>query len=82
LEGREVGFKERLAAVEAKLGIDPPNTEGPILVWDKDDILDGYVYPTRVNPKDGYDWVDDFEHFVYLTPEIVAAIKALPAGEK
>jgi hypothetical protein len=77
-----MGIKERLAVVEAKLGIESPLDSGPIIVWD-DDILDGGLFPQRFNKDDdAYDCAGDYEHFAYLTPDIVAAIKALPEGEK
>lgn len=75
-----MGIKEKLEVIEAKLGIEPPDNSCPILVWDGETRLDGYLYPFR--EAEDFDNVSDYEHFVYLTPEIVAAINALPECKK
>jgi hypothetical protein len=75
-----VGIKERLAAVEAKLGIEIP-TDGACIGWDRGDRLNGSLNASRYD-DDGYDTMENWDHFIYLTPEIIAAIKALPEGEK
>jgi hypothetical protein len=75
-----VGIKERLAAVEAKLGIEQPQADSGILAWDGKDRMDGFTFPAREIDDD--DKVKNFEHFCYLTPEIVAAIKALPEADE
>lgn len=77
-----MGIKERLAAVEAKLGIKSPQ-DSPIIAWDGEDRFDGSTWPSRHG--EGYtdfDFAGNYRHFVYLTPEIVAAIKALPEAKK
>ena len=74
-----MGIEERLAAVEAKLGIESP-FDGPIIVWDSD-RMSGAIYPAREYDGDS-DTTAGWDHFSFLTPEIIAAIKALPEADK
>ena len=75
-----MGIKERLAAIEAKLGIEPPK-DGPIIMWDGDNRLGGSFCVSRFDENDN-DNTNMWDHFAYLTPEIIAAIKALPEASK
>ena len=75
-----MGIKERLAVVEAKLGIESIK-DGPIFTWDGDDVLNGRIAESRYDSDDD-DRVSVWDHFAYLTPEILAAIKALPEAAK
>jgi len=68
-----MGIKERLAAVEAKLGIEPPENEYGFF-WDSDGNtpLVGKLTGPENKCDDGTNW----EHFVPFTVEEVARFRS------
>ena len=75
-----MGIKERLAAVEAKLGIEPPQSDA-VVCWDSLPRLDGQVFPARLD-EDGWDRTENWGHFAYLPADLVRQINELPEATK
>ena len=72
-----MGIQERLAVVEAKLGIETPK-DSPVLCWDAEPRIDGNLLPSRYDSQ-GDDVTDNWRRFVTIPTDIVERLNALPS---